>query len=93
MVNSWLLIKNINPTHSQPEPFSEINCVKKSMCGSLEFKQGMYVKFLPPALRKLSFISSLISSSVSIQSEEKAGAITAMFLIPSCASSATFFTV
>ena len=63
------------------------------MGGSLKFKQGMYVKFLPPALIKLSFISSLISSRVSMQSEEKAGAITAIFFTPSFASSATFFTV
>ena len=48
------------------------------------FKQGIYVNWLPPAFSKLSLISSFISSKVSIQSDEKAGAITANFFFPIC---------
>ena len=49
----------------------------------LSFKQGTIKKFLPPFFIKTSLARRLISSNVSMQSEEKPGEITKTFFFPS----------
>jgi len=69
-------------------------CVSASICASSSFRHGIYVNSSPPASSKLSFISSLISSNVSMQSAENACAITAIRFLPfSSARRATSSTV
>ncbi len=62
-------------------------CRITSMPGALSLRQGIAAKFSPPCFLKMCAFSTAISSSVSRQSEEKPGVMTARFFTPLPASS------
>ena len=67
---------------TQPKRFWSIILHRASIWFLLSLRHGIYVNSFPPASLKLSWISSFISSSVSIQSAEKAGATYAILANP-----------
>src|SRR5262249_45701573 len=68
--------------YTQPLSSRSAICQITSMPGALSLRQGIAAKFSPPYFLKIRAPSTAISSSVSRQSAEKPGMITATFFTP-----------
>src|SRR5262249_13208256 len=72
--------------HTQPLSSRSAICQITSMPGALSLRQGSAAIFSPPYFLNRRAVSIATSSSVSRQSAENPGVITARFLTPSLAS-------